>query len=238
MLFRGWMVRAIFCAFVVLIASFGAAPAVSGAVVKLSKSGICHSSESPYFYKTKTFTPFSSVEGCLAAGGRLPHQRNAQSPDDDAKPKEYDRSHFGDWIDADSDCQNTRHEVLALQSTVPPVWSPNGCRVLHGRWISAYTGDVHSDASRLDIDHVVPLAWAWMHGASQWPKAKRIKFANDPANLLPVEASLNRSKGALGLNDWLPPKNKCQYAARFHRIARLYGLDASDLPSPQTYCNQ
>ena len=238
MLFRGWMVRIIFCILMVVTAFFGAAPAFSEGVVKLSKSGVCHSSESPHFEKIKTFTPFSSLQNCLEAGGRLPRQRNAQIARNDTKSKEYNRSHFGGWIDADSDCQNTRHEVLALQSTVAPVWSADGCRVIHGRWISAYTGNIHSDASRLDIDHVVPLAWAWMHGASQWPETKRIKFSNDPANLLPVEASLNRSKGALGLNDWLPPKNKCQYAARFHRIVRLYGLDTSDLHSPDAYCNQ
>ncbi|WP_236079024.1 HNH endonuclease family protein [Marinobacter nauticus] len=49
------------------------------------------------------------------------------------------------------------------------------------------------NAAEVDIDHVVPLNWAWGHGASSWPRQKREKFANDPVNLIPVEASLNRS---------------------------------------------
>ncbi len=39
--------------------------------------------------------------------------------------------------------------------------------------------------------------------------------------------SLNRQKGAKGLDEWLPPKNQCQYIARFERIRKTYGLDLS-----------
>jgi hypothetical protein len=39
----------------------------------------------------------------------------------------------------------------------------------------------------------VPLKWAWTYGAKDWPQAKREKFANDMANLWPVELGLNRS---------------------------------------------
>ena len=45
------------------------------------------------------------------------------------------------------------------------------------------------NARGIDIDHVVPLAWSWDRGARQWSDDKREKFANDPVNLLPVEAS-------------------------------------------------
>ena len=41
--------------------------------------------------------------------------------------------------------------------------------------------------------HVVPLKWAWDHGADTWSRDKREKFANDPVNLWSVELSLNRS---------------------------------------------
>jgi len=70
----------------------------------------------------------------------------------------------------------------------------------------------------------VPLAWSWSRRAGQWSREKREKFANDPINLLPVEASLNRSKGAKGPNEWLPPAGQCGYAARFFRIVKLYQL--------------
>ncbi|WP_227520150.1 DUF1524 domain-containing protein [Marinobacter sp. LV10R510-11A] len=36
----------------------------------------------------------------------------------------------------------------------------------------------------------------WERGANEWSREKREEFANDLRNLWPVEASLNRSKGA------------------------------------------
>ncbi|WP_414897717.1 hypothetical protein [Rhodovulum sp. YEN HP10] len=50
--------------------------------------------------------------------------------------------------------------------------------------------------------------------------------ARDPVNLLPVSASTDRSKGARGPLDWLPPDPsfRCQYVLRFRRIAASYGL--------------
>ena len=41
--------------------------------VKKSNTGICHErGVSPYYSKTKNYIPYSSVEECLASGGRLP----------------------------------------------------------------------------------------------------------------------------------------------------------------------
>ena len=93
-----------------------------------------------------------------------------------------------------------------------------------GRWISPFTGQVIQNASNIDIDHVVPLAWSWPRGAGQWTREKREQFANDSMNLWPVELSLNRSKGAKGPNEWLPPAGQCGYVARFYRIVKLYKL--------------
>ena len=91
-----------------------------------------------------------------------------------------------------------------------------------------FTGNVITDAKQLDIDHVVPLKWAWEHGADKWPKKRRIEFANDPINLIAVEASLNRAKGAKGPDEWLPPKNQCQYTLRFKRIIKKYDLQVTN----------
>nr|WP_273429863.1 DUF1524 domain-containing protein [Marinobacter sp.] len=51
--------------------------------------------------------------------------------------------------------------------------------------------------------HVVPLAWSWSRGAHEWSNESGLRFANDLVNLLPVEASWNRSKGAKGPDQWL-----------------------------------
>jgi len=115
--------------------------------------------------------------------------------------------------------------VLIAQSTAPVRLKRN--RVASGRWISPFTNSVIHDPSKIDIDHVVPLKWAWVHGANTWSSKTRKQFANDPANLLSVEASLNRQKGAKGPTEWLPPANKCQYTSRFMRIVKKYKLQAS-----------
>ena len=92
-----------------------------------------------------------------------------------------------------SDNQDARAEALIETSTVQPVQfaSADRCRVTRGRWISPFTGKVIQNASDIDIDHVVPLAWAWEHGASQWSDEKRERFANDLTHLWPVELGLN-----------------------------------------------
>lgn len=143
-----------------------------------------------------------------------------------ASSKKYNRAQFGKgWDDADGDCQNSRHEALIAQSTAPVRFkSGRNCKVTAGRWISPFTGAVIHDPSKIDIDHVVPLKWAWERGASQWSYRTRQRFANDQANLLSVEASLNRQKGAKGLDKWLPPANRCQYVARFMRLVKSYDL--------------
>lgn len=197
-------------------------------VVKKSKSEICHTPGSQYYSRTKSFTPYETLDQCLASGGRLP---KGQSYTSQPKPEmaveastKYSRDKFGrGWADEDKDCQNTRQEILISLSTAPVRFSDDReCRVTFGRWISMYSGEVIFEASKLDIDHIVPLKWAWDHGADKWSKEKREKFANDPINLVAVEASLNRQKGAKGLDEWLPPKNQTQYKARFDRIWKLY----------------
>lgn len=218
------------CLLVLLV--FASAMSLAEApIVKLSSSGICHDSESPYFSRTKQFTAFATLEACLEEGGRLP---KGAAPADTPSPERstgaiYKREHFGSgWLDTDGDCQDARQEALAAQSTAPVRFeSERGCRVIAGRWISPFTGKAIHDPSAIDIDHVVPLKWAWDHGASDWTREKRERFANDPVNLLSVEASLNRSKGAKGLIDWLPPSGQCQYTLRFLRVLRIYKLALS-----------
>jgi hypothetical protein len=201
---------------------------VWAASVKKSKSEICHTPGSQYYSRTKNFTLYDTLDQCLASGGRLP---KGQIYTSQPKPKvvletstKYSRDEFGrGWADEDKDCQNTRQEILISLSTAPVRFADDKeCRVTFGRWISMYSGEVIFDASKLDIDHIVPLKWAWDNGADKWSKEKRERFANDPANLVAVEASLNRQKGAKGLDEWLPPKNQTQYKARFERIWKIY----------------
>jgi hypothetical protein len=206
-------------------------------MVKKTSSGICHPPASSYYERTKNYRPYETVESCLAAGGRLPknmsrYQATSQSASPMLAKAEsgYERSKFGHgWDDADGDCQNSRAEALIAQSSTQVRFADERrCRVVTGRWISPFTGKVIQNASDIDIDHVVPLKWAWDNGADTWSREKRERFANDPVNLWSVELSLNRQKGARGPEDWLPPSGRCQYVSRFVRIVRVYGLELSE----------
>ena len=48
--------------------------------------------------------------------------------------------------------------------------------VVAGRWNDPYTGGVFTVAQDLDLDHVVPLRWAWERGASVWNGDRRERF--------------------------------------------------------------
>jgi hypothetical protein len=78
----------------------------------------------------------------------------------------------------------------------------------------------------VQIDHIVPLAFAWDMGARDWSDALRKRFANDPANLLAVGGKANQDKGDLPPGEWMPPNAGfwCQYALQFIEVARGYRL--------------
>lgn len=141
----------------------------------------------------------------------------------------YDRDSFGGWSDTDRDCQNTRHELLQTLSTAVIGLSQNTCRVLWGRWLDPYTGQIFFDSRELDIDHLVPLKYSWDRGAYKWSRGKRVIFSNDLANLFAVRKSVNRQKSADGPAEWLPPnlKFRCEYILRFQRVVRKYKLTQS-----------
>lgn len=215
--------------------------------VKKSKSDICHDKYSSYYDRTKKFQSFSTIKDCIDSGGRLPKNYKSNAPATSSSKKyptisktystsiKYSRSQFGSgWADSNRDCQNSRMEALISQSVGQVHYKTSKqCKVKSGKWISPFSGKTIYNASEIDIDHVVPLKWAWVHGANSWSKNKRVKFANDPANLLSVEARLNRQKGARGLAKWLPPKNKCQYIARFLRVYKTYGLKLTNAESSE-----
>ncbi|MHA7835865.1 MAG: HNH endonuclease family protein [bacterium] len=208
-------------------------PVAEGALaetVKQSASGICHDADSPWYERTRRFTPYPDIESCLVSGRPYEgYEASATGPDDETREDlraTYQRRLYGRWADLDADCLDTRHEVLRALATGPVTMSEDGCQVLRGRWNDPYTGRIHRNARDLDIDHLVPLAWAHARGGYAWSEEKRRRFANDPVNLFAVRASVNRSKAARGPLDWLPPNPvfHCTYVIRFHRIVRIYGL--------------
>lgn len=139
---------------------------------------------------------------------------------------EYARDSFGDWVDFNGDCLDTRAEFLKERSLISVVLDESGCRVLSGLWIDAYTGDKLESASDIDIDHIFPLKMVWDFGASEWPPAKRRAFNNDFENLAITASSVNRSKGDSSPLNWTPPNPifRCQYVNGFLNIISKYQI--------------
>ena len=112
----------------------------------------------------------------------------------------YDRKAWKHWVDTDKDCQNTRHEVLLEESLAPVTFKTSkNCRVVSGSWLGAYSGKTFTDASQLDIDHLVPLKEAHISGGHAWDVYRKRDYANDlssPLSLIAVAKGLNRQKGA------------------------------------------
>jgi hypothetical protein len=160
----------------------------------------------------------------------------------------YDRDDWPQWIDADGDCQDTRHEVLIEESLSPPVFADDRrCRVVAGTWRDAYSGLFYTDPAILDIDHFVPLAEAHRSGGWRWTTDQKRDYANDlidPNHLIAVHQSLNRQKGAQTPATWRPPDRSawCGYASAWIAIKARWTLSiAADeraaLVEMRAYCS-
>jgi hypothetical protein len=142
----------------------------------------------------------------------------------------YNRGQFGQaWFDTDRNGCDTRNDILRRDLVSRQM--KNTCKVLAGTLApDPYTGAsirfVYGGASEVDIDHLVALSDAWQKGAASWPAGKRLALANDPLNLLAVDASTNRSKGDGDTATWLPPNKayRCTYVARQVAVKGKYGL--------------
>lgn len=154
--------------------------------------------------------------GAAASGSAAPPE----------EPVPYDRSLYGGWTDPEGNCLNTRAEILVEFSTGPVHMRESGCSVDRGRWLDPYTDKIFTEAKDLDIDHIVPLAWAHARGGHSWSEERRRAFAIWRPNLIPVESRANRQKGSDGPDKWLPPNvsYRCEYVLRFERIAREWQL--------------
>lgn len=150
----------------------------------------------------------------------------------------YARDAFGSaWADTDGNGCNQRDDVL-LRDAVPGstrVQRQDACPhdVLAGTWIDPYTGHelVFDDlkdpaqAQAVQIDHVVPLAEAWLSGASAWTDERRLRFANDLAGLVASDGPTNASKGADDPAAWRPRQPfQCAYATRWVSVKHQWGL--------------
>lgn len=142
----------------------------------------------------------------------------------------YDRKEFGSpWADTDGNSCGTREDILRRDLDDTKL-RDDDCTVESGTLTDdPYTGtsvSYEKGRSKIDIDHVVALSDAWQKGAGTWEPAKRIALANDPLNLLAVEASANRQKGDGDTATWLPANKpfRCTYVALQIAVKQKYEL--------------
>jgi hypothetical protein len=171
---------------------------------------------------------FVFISGLLQAPARAETLQLTVAED---KTTGYNRSAFKHWVDADRNGCNTRAEVLIEEAIEKPKVGLK-CKLTGGKWLSAYDGKTITNASHLDVDHMVPLAEAWRSGAWKWTAVQRQAFANDLENseaLIAVSATTNRSKGDKDPSLWMPAKDQCAYIQNWISIKTKYSLTVDSL---------
>jgi hypothetical protein len=139
----------------------------------------------------------------------------------------YSRDQFGSgWTDPDHNGCDARQDAIRAATTNRTTTGP--CKITRADIRDRYTGRTypHANPSAFDIDHVVALHDAWNSGASSWTRARRIAFANDPADLVLTTASANRSKGDQGPDTWAPASHDgaCWYVRTYRAIKLRWRL--------------
>ncbi|MFC8495609.1 HNH endonuclease family protein [Streptomyces sp. NPDC057235] len=146
----------------------------------------------------------------------------------------YDRRLYKHWnkgLNATDGC-NTRKEVILAEAVEAPQVADR-CALTGGSWLSKYDNIVVTDASRLDVDHFVPLAEVYDSEQVPWSAARREAYANDqdsPDTLIAVTAASNRSKADKDPAEWLPSDASyhCAYAATWVGTKLRWDLAADE----------
>ncbi|OBK91390.1 HNH endonuclease family protein [Mycobacterium sp. 1165178.9] len=213
---------------VLLWLAAAAALALLVAYQTVGSSSARHSAEYAARADVPTVLPGTDVLGGIAVVALRQHRYD------------YLRSAFGDAWDDDNDAPmghngcDTRDDILNRDLVDKTYVSVKRCpdAVATGTLLDPYTNKTIAFqrgpkvGESVQIDHIVPLAYAWDMGAYGWPALERLRFANDPANLLAVDGQANQDKGDSAPAQWMPPNVAfaCQYAMQFIAVLRGYSL--------------
>jgi hypothetical protein len=141
-----------------------------------------------------------------------------------------DRESFKAWKQINK--QDTRARILIDRAINSVVLNQEGNRVLFGTWYDHFSGMVLSkaDAQRVQIDHVIPVCWAWAHGADTWTEEMKKAFYNDERFLQILESGTNSRKSDHGPDRFLPVNQvfACEYIRTFNFGVREYNLKLSN----------
>ena len=134
----------------------------------------------------QSYEDFISVLNSLEVKGRAPKTG-------------YSRAQFPHWSDLDRNGCDARNDILKRDLTeIVFKVGTRDCKVISGVLLDPFSNKVltfTSVKSAVDIDHLVALSNAWQTGAAYFDNSIRSQIANDPLNLLAVDAKLNQQKG-------------------------------------------
>ncbi|WP_246060086.1 HNH endonuclease family protein [Herbidospora galbida] len=141
----------------------------------------------------------------------------------------YDRAKFmTGWRREGTEGCDTRQTVLIRDDRSP---GSGGCGDATGLWHSPYDDRTLTNSAEIDVDHVVPLANAWISGAWRWSPARRHAFAHDLTRpeLVVVSESVNLAKGGRSPANWRPPARGywCAYARDWITVKHHYDLSVT-----------
>ncbi|MFE9240474.1 HNH endonuclease family protein [Streptomyces sp. NPDC007007] len=180
-----------------------------------------------------TTTAPSGAPGGAPDGGGLPLADAIKKiPVAEEQRTGYERDAFKHWVDEDGDSCTTRAEVLLAEAVTAPEQGAR-CTLSGGSWLSYYDEAEVTEARKLDIDHMVPLAEAWDSGAHDWTPERREAYANDldaERSLVAVTARTNRSKADKDPAAWMPPAQSatCTYLVDWTATKLRWGLSADE----------
>jgi hypothetical protein len=147
----------------------------------------------------------------------------------------YKREFFGKpWFDIDNNNCDTRNDILKRDLKDSIVSNQDSCTVLSGFLKDPYSGKevtfTRGIKSSFDvqIDHIVPLADAWLSGGDQLNRGLLLTFANDPDNLIAVSSASNYQKGYSTPDKWSPKSDYfCTYLNKYVAVKYKYKLTVS-----------
>src|SRR5688572_1336475 len=172
-----------------------------------------------------TATPVEATPPNIPSYSTALSRLNALTVAAESHQSTYNRDLFPHWITITGSC-NTREQVLKRDGSNVAVNS--SCAAVTGSWYSPFDGATWTNASDVDIDHMVPLSEAWASGAWAWTTARRQTYANDLGGpeLWAVTDNVNQSKGDKDPAEWQPSLSsfRCTYARAWIQVKYYYSL--------------
>ena len=121
----------------------------------------------------------------------------------------------------------------------PPSIEAQIVAALGGIVYGPYTGRIFTDTRQTDIEHIVAVSEAHDSGLCAASAELRRRFATDLLNLTLAAPAVNRcatgAKCAFDAAEWLPPVNRCWFAARVVAVRQKYRLSVERARGRRAY---